>query len=286
LRVCLRAGSIPVDPVRPSMAIYYDSEYHDRGIDVEAALPILGSAPGTPRVEVHSLPAVEIMACAVHQGSYELLTGAYEAIMGWIESNGYRVSGPCRDVYLQGPESGIDPAEYVTEVQFPLSKEPVSSFVMQAKEKNAMEPKIITKAEFTVVGMRYYGKNENNEIAQVWREFMPRIGEIKHQRAVEIGYGVCRDMTEDGEFEYVAGIEVVRAEDIPEGMVSCTVPLQKYAVFTCTLPTIGAAYEYALRTWLPESGYRRACGPDYELYDESFDSQNKDSELFVYIPIE
>jgi DNA-binding transcriptional MerR regulator len=40
LRACLRAGSIPVDPVCPSMAIYYDSEYHDPGIDVEAALPI------------------------------------------------------------------------------------------------------------------------------------------------------------------------------------------------------------------------------------------------------
>jgi AraC family transcriptional regulator len=226
------------------------------------------------------------MACVVHQGSYELLTGAYEAIMGWIESNGYRVTGPSRDVYLQGPESGLDAADYVTEVQFPLSKEPVSSFVMQGKEKSAMEPKIVTKAEFTVVGMRYYGKNENNEIAQLWQEFMPRMGEIKHQRKGGAAYGVCRDMTEDDEFEYVAGMEVDRADDIPEGMVSRTVPAQKYAVFTCTLPTIGAAYEHALRTWLPQSGYKRACGPDFELYDETFDAQKEDSELFIYIPIE
>jgi len=286
LQSYLQTRNVPFDPAFPGMAIYYDVEYRDRGVDVEVAAPIPGSVPATGRMVVHGLPAVEIMACAIHHGSYERLTEAYEALIGWAEANAYRVTGPSRELYLQGPEAGVDSAEYVTEVQFPLSKEPVSSFAARTKERSAMEPKIMTKAEFTVVGMRYHGKNENNEIAQVWQEFIPRMGEIKHRSEHGYSYGVCRDLTEDGQFEYMAGVAVDKVADVPEGMADWTVPAQKYAVFTCTLPTLAAAYEHAFRTWLPQSDYQRAEGPDFELYDESFDAEKEDSELFIYVPIE
>ena len=60
-----------------------------------------------------------------------------------------------------------------------------------------------------------------------------------------------------------------------------------YAVFTCTLPTIGATYEHIYGTWLPASGYRHADGPEFELYrDEEFDPEDPDSVMHIYIPIE
>jgi len=67
------------------------------------------------------LPAVDEMACIIHEGSFEALGGTYGQLMSWVEANGYRMAGPVREVYLRGPESG-DPSGYVTEIQLPIAK--------------------------------------------------------------------------------------------------------------------------------------------------------------------
>ena len=41
-----------------------------------------------------------------------------------------------------------------------------------------MEPKFVSKPAFTAVGLEYYGKNQNQEIAQLWQQFNPKIREI------------------------------------------------------------------------------------------------------------
>ena len=146
-----------------------------------------------------------------------------------------------------------------------------------------MRPKIVSISAFAVVGMKYRGKNENNEIPQMWGEFNPRIQEIPHQTGP--AYGVCSDYDADGTFDYIAGVSVSQVDEIPEGMTVWEVPEQTYAVFPCTLKTIGEAYEYAFQTWLPGSGHERADGPDFELYTEEFDPEAEDPKLYVYIPI-
>jgi effector-binding domain-containing protein len=115
-------GRNRVKPAGPSLAIYYDQEYRERDVDVEAAVPVSGPLPEGERVKVRELPAHEA-ASIVHQGSYEAIGGAYKQLMSWIEANGYRIVGPCREVHLQGPEDPRrSPTEYVTEVQFPVEK--------------------------------------------------------------------------------------------------------------------------------------------------------------------
>jgi predicted transcriptional regulator YdeE len=38
--------------------------------------------------------------------------------------------------------------------------------------------------------------------------------------------------------------------------------------------------------WMPQSGYRRGDGPDFEYYDATFDVEDvENSQLYVYIPI-
>lgn len=284
LRAHLQTQHVVPDAACPYIAIYYDAEYHEHGIDAEAAALLPRLLSGTSRTIVHELPGVETMACIAHQGNYEGLSKAYNTLMAWVEANGYRVTGPNRDVYLQRPEPGLDPANYITEVQFPVQKKPVSIFITQQKEKSDMEPKIVTKPAFTVVGMLYHGKNENNEIAQVWSEFMPRVKEIEHM-GLQNAYGVCGPHEEEDVFQYVAGFEVDSVADVPEGMVSRQVPEQTYAVFPCTLETIHEAYQYAFQTWLPQSDYQSGDGPDFELYDEDFRQEVKGSQMYIYVPI-
>jgi predicted transcriptional regulator YdeE len=283
----LLAHQIQWEEIYPATTIYYDNEYQDRGVDVEAAARLAQPLPGTSRIRMHQLPGAETMACTLHQGPYDQLNNGYRYLLGWVEANGYRVSGPNRDIYLKGPGPELDPAEYLTELQFPIEKKPVSIYVNQVKEKTEMEPKIESRPAFTVVGMQYHGKNENNEIPQIWQAFNPRMGEIKHIGNNRECFGVCAELEEDGEtFKYLACWEVSSPTDIPEGMVSWEIPAQTYAVFPCTLPTIHEAYEHAHQTWLPQSGYKRAAGPDFELYDMSFNPQIPDSVLYIYIPIE
>ena len=81
-----------------------------------------GSVPEGDRVTGRQLPAVEEMACTVHQGSYDTIGEVYSRLMAWIEANGYRICGPNREVYVRGCESAGDPPTYVTEVRIPVEK--------------------------------------------------------------------------------------------------------------------------------------------------------------------
>jgi AraC family transcriptional regulator len=151
--------------------------------------------------------------------------------------------------------------------------------------RSRMEPKIVTKPTFTVVGMKYRGKNEKNEIPQLWEKFMPRAGEIK-QRANPFGYGVMDNYDEKtGEFDYLAGVEVQNVSDAPEGMESWQVPEQTYAAFPCNLKNIKETFQQIYHEWLPQSGYQRTDGPEFEYYDESFRPDQGKLDLFIYIPV-
>ena len=150
-----------------------------------------------------------------------------------------------------------------------------------------MEIKIVERSAFTVVGLKYRGKNENNEIPQLWRDLGPRCGEIAHQADESTAYGICANMdSETGAFDYVAGFEVSSAGDAPEGMAAFEVPAGKYAAFSTTLPKLGETFQNAYHTWLPQAGHRPTGGPEIEVYDEQFDPQDPNSEFAVYIPIE
>ncbi len=115
-------GQHRISPAGPPVGIYHDPEFREQDADVEVAVPVAGSVPEGKRVKERELPAVEEMACIVHQGSYEAVGGTYGQLMTWIEANGYRMVGPVREVYLRGPESGDDASTYVTEIQLPVEK--------------------------------------------------------------------------------------------------------------------------------------------------------------------
>lgn len=147
------------------------------------------------------------------------------------------------------------------------------------------EPELITRDAFTVVGIKYHGKNEHNEIKRIWGEsFLGRLDEIGYRSVPPVTYGVMGNYDPvTGEFDYVAGTGVERADDVPTGMVRWDVPAQRYAVFPCTLATLMSTFQHISETWLPQSGYQRAEGPELELYDEHFAGEH--STVYVYIPV-
>ena len=116
-------GRLGVSPAGPPLAIYHDHEYREQDVDVEVVVPIAGTnLPDHERLKFRQIPGEESMASMIMKGSYEGFTATYQDIMSWIITNGYEISGPNREIYLRGPESGPDTSAYLTEIQFSLKK--------------------------------------------------------------------------------------------------------------------------------------------------------------------
>jgi effector-binding domain-containing protein len=126
-------GQHKVTTTGPCFTIYHDPEYKERDWDLEVCEPLGAAIPGSERVRVYELPGAETMACTIHHGPFVTISEAYGAISKWLAANGYRIIGPCREVYLREAQhvsqtdstsvsvSQTDP-DTVTEIQFPVEK--------------------------------------------------------------------------------------------------------------------------------------------------------------------
>lgn len=109
------------------LALYHDPEPREQDWDIECCLPIGSDVPGGEGIEVRWLPEVETMASVVHRGPFVTLSDAYGALDGWVNENGYRLTGPMREVGIrdaervEGKMSQTDP-NLIIEVQAPVEK--------------------------------------------------------------------------------------------------------------------------------------------------------------------
>jgi DNA-binding transcriptional MerR regulator len=117
----------------PPFTIWHSTGARQETHEPEAVMPVRASFKGDDKFAVHEVPGVECVASAIFKGSYEGISEAYAAVGEWIEANGYRVAGPCREVYLRFDATGAkidyppeyftaDPSEMITEIQFPVDK--------------------------------------------------------------------------------------------------------------------------------------------------------------------
>ncbi len=277
----------------PAFLIYHQNEFRETDLDVETGWIIDDRAANLEgeneknAIRIHTLHGANQMATAIHADKKGMLAETYSLLTQWIQANGFRAVGSWREVYHQQTEGHQQP---VIEVQRPVMQ--AVEFYTQLEVKQ-MEPKIVKKEGFTLVGLRYFGKNEHNEIAEMWGKFnrkMEELGGLPHEQG-DAAIGLCitpEDAPEDGAFEYVAGLPVTKVEDVPEGFVVREMPAHTYAVFAHKgdMPSLPQTYEYIYETWLPQSGYKLAAKIDFEYYDEDFKNFAPDSVFYIYLPIE
>lgn len=282
----------------PWFTMYHDPEYTETNIDVELAVGIENVNPRRladkehRRVVVRRLPAMESAASVVHTGTFDTINQAYAALFGWVESHGCKVLGPVREVYLDEQNSDGTACRMV-EVQASIEKILADTTGWQADGKHeeiSMEPKIVERPAFMVMGLKYLGKNQHSEISQMWGEFNRRMEQMKYpfQNAT---YGVCNwvEGAEEGVFEYVSGIEVKGLESLPENFVLRMIPAHRYAVFSHqgSVETLGETYRNIYQVWLPQSGLKLHPDKfDMEVYAEDFKNFAEDSIMWIYVAIE
>ena len=109
------------------VAIAHAPEFEPESIDVEFGF-LLESGSDAPlrladgrALAVRELPAVERLASCVRIGPPQEAHLTTARIGSFIESNGYRICGPTREVFLQRPLTG-QMAKAVVEMQFPVEK--------------------------------------------------------------------------------------------------------------------------------------------------------------------
>ena len=97
------------------------AEMPQTDLQVEVCAPLQAAIPASEWVQIAEMEGVETMAVTIHHGAFTGLKQAHEAVIVWAEANGYRVSGPCREIYLQYARDG-NPNDYITEIQYPVTK--------------------------------------------------------------------------------------------------------------------------------------------------------------------
>jgi DNA-binding transcriptional MerR regulator/effector-binding domain-containing protein len=75
--------------------------------------------PTSGRVHPVELPAVEL-AVATHLGDHDDIDVTYGEVGAWVVDNALSVAGPVRETYLVGPRDTDDPAEWRTEIGWPV----------------------------------------------------------------------------------------------------------------------------------------------------------------------
>ena len=148
-----------------------------------------------------------------------------------------------------------------------------------------MEPRIILKPAFSVVGLSRPVARFNGGFEALWHELGDRYIEIP-QADPDSGYGV--HIWSDAGREYLAGLALGgSADSIPEDMTVLKFQAHAYAVFTHTglLRDLPEKVECIFEGWLPGSAYQVAGDFYFEYYDDRFTPGSNDSVVFVWVPV-
>lgn len=92
-------------------------------VTIHAGLMVAAAANLPDAMFVETLPACEA-AVAIHTGPYDGLADAHAAIEQFLAEQGLAKAGPPREVYLTDPGEVPDPAQWKTQIIWPVRVEP------------------------------------------------------------------------------------------------------------------------------------------------------------------
>lgn len=100
---------------------YLEPGYKEEDILIEICEAVTCSKEEMDGLKFKTLPAISV-ACAFHRGSYENFHETYGEIIRYIENNGYEISGPIRESYIDGVWNKESEEEWLTEIQIPVKQ--------------------------------------------------------------------------------------------------------------------------------------------------------------------
>ncbi len=148
-----------------------------------------------------------------------------------------------------------------------------------------MEPRIIYKPAFKVVGFSRNGGGEDKDTECLWDLLGARYREIPGADP-DVGYGVhC--ITDHGH-RYLVGLAVRQDGPVPPGMSAEEFDSHAYAVFyhRGRMGGLPETVEKVFDEWLPAAGKSPLEGFYFEFYDDHFQPDSDDSIVFIWVPVD
>jgi len=90
-------------------------------LTIEPAMPLAAPATGEGEMQSGVLPGGAV-ALGIHAGPYEGLGETHAAVERWIEANGFKAAGAPWEQYVTDPGEHPNPADWRTEVYWPIAK--------------------------------------------------------------------------------------------------------------------------------------------------------------------
>lgn len=144
--------------------------------------------------------------------------------------------------------------------------------------KKIKEPVVKKLEELKLTGFRVLcaGEEYAIEIPKASKQLESRFSEIKKVKNRDIQFGAfIVDTNSEEEEGYWVAVEVERFEDTPEGMVTLTIPAQRYASVQYEGANTGIFNAYGeLHTWAAEQGHKRLKDKWHVEIFKSWDDPN------------
>jgi hypothetical protein len=109
------------EPLSPLVQLCYELDPDTDELDLVVGTTVSGSPQDDLAWVRECVPAGELLACVIYRGDYPQTGSAYATLGRWLLASGYEAAGPCREVYHRSPVYTTNPAEYVTEIQYPVT---------------------------------------------------------------------------------------------------------------------------------------------------------------------
>ena len=100
---------------------YLEPGYKDGDIPVEICESVVEAKKETGELRFKILPEIWA-ACVFHKGSYRTFSESYEAVLRYIEENGYEIAGEIRESYIDGIWNKDDESQWLSEIQVPVKR--------------------------------------------------------------------------------------------------------------------------------------------------------------------
>jgi len=212
--------------------------------------------------------APDILAVALEAGynSHEAFTRAFRDRFG-LTPEALRSNGSLENISLTEPQ------------RMKLNEVPLAE--LKAPRFETLKTKL-----FAGIGAQYTAET-CAAIPSQWQKFVPHLGSIPLQVG-HATYGVVCNSDEEGNIEYICGVEVSNFTGIPDDWRRLRVPEQRYVVFPHEghVSAIRSTWLAIFNKWFPESGYRFSGGPEFERYSEKFDPVAGVGGIEIWIPLE
>ena len=125
------------------------------------------------------------------------------------------------------------------------------------EEVQSMEPKIVRREAFVVMGVVGHFRSAAENFGPLWNEYMTFHEQIEPLSVGEGHYGVYLGADHTKPIDYLAGMAIQDAAGAPGGVEVREVPAALYAVFGCSFQAIGPTYGHIWDEWLQSSAYEQ-----------------------------